>query len=659
MTNRVVGSLACFALLLSTVGLVVCAAAEPGTSLQISLSDADLTLLGEQDADWAGYFASPAGDVNGDGLSDVLIGAPMAGNKPPGSYKGEGKAYLFLGRPQEQWPTSPLNLSEADASFLGCSQGSMTARQVYTAGDVNGDGYDDFLISGWKCPNVYPYKGTAYLFLGRPDVDWGHDCPVSAADASFVGESPGDLASYYSAAAGDVNGDGYDDFLVGAPHNSEPGYQAGQVYLILGRAAADWGTNYPLTAADASFWGEAAQDRVGRSVVGAGDVNGDGYDDFLAGTTHNASGGPDAGKAYLVLGRAAADWGMDHPLSAADASFIGESSGDELGRRVAGAGDVNGDGLDDILLGASYNAQAGINAGKAYLILGRPAADWGTDYSVALADAAFLGEAVEDQAGRRVSSAGDPNADGLADFLIGAPHSARGGLGAGVAYLIYGRPEADWGPELPLSEADVAYVCKAEVGSAGYDVAWLGDVDGDAIDDFLVAAFGGRDSYDVPGDVYLLLGGSAPRPLAFAPDAPDGHVGEWHSFSGTYWDPNGRSDLSLVRMTLGRDPGHPMALDVAYRPASNALYLREPESGNWLGPCSPGEPAVLTNGVVELNCARTTVQPAGRLGLRVTWHGRWTQPVGGPREVRAFLLAADLSGNSSGLTELGSWTLLP
>ena len=150
------------AVLLSTIaaGLVGMSYAGPPESFEVFLGGADVRLVGEEEQDWAAYSISPAGDVNGDGYDDILVGAPMAGNKRPGDPpKGEGKVYLILGRPQGQWPANPIDLSQADASFLGCAVGSMTGRQNYSAGDVNGDGYDDFLISGWKCYVDHPPPG--------------------------------------------------------------------------------------------------------------------------------------------------------------------------------------------------------------------------------------------------------------------------------------------------------------------------------------------------------------------------------------------------------------------------------------------------------------------------------------------------------------------
>ncbi len=168
-----------------------------------------------------------------------------------------------------------------------------------------------------------------------------------------------------------MNGDGLDDFLVTSPQNDSAGMDSGQVYLVLGRSQAGWGTNYPLAQADASFVGEVEGDRAGRSATGVGDVNGDGFDDLLIGSITSEDGGLGAGESWLILGRAVADWGMHYSLSQADASFLGETADDESGRRVAWAGDVNGDGLDDMIIGASRNEQAGAEAGKTYLILGQ------------------------------------------------------------------------------------------------------------------------------------------------------------------------------------------------------------------------------------------------------------------------------------------------
>ena len=165
---------------------------------------------------------------------------------------------------------------------------------------------------------------------------------------------------------GDVNCDGYDDILIGAHGNEDSGMYAGQTYLIFGKATG-WAKDTNLSASDASFLGEDADDYSGTSVAGAGDVNRDGYDDILIGACYDDNGSNNAGQTYLILGKASG-WSMDTSLSASDASFWGEDELDYSGRSVAGAGDVNGDGHDDILIGADGNSEGGSFVGQTYLI---------------------------------------------------------------------------------------------------------------------------------------------------------------------------------------------------------------------------------------------------------------------------------------------------
>jgi hypothetical protein len=630
----------------------------------VNLADVHLTFVDEQPGDWAGYSVSPAGDVNGDGFMDLLVGAPRYdASSRPGV---DGKIYLILGRPQNEWPVTPVSLAMADASFIGDCGSGMNGRQNYTAGDVNGDGYDDILISGWQCGKYN--QGLTYLILGRPQADWGQDVPLRQADASFLGENQMDFAGYYVATAGDVNADGYDDFLIAAPQNDWNGVDSGKVYLILGRETADWGMNFPLSHADASFVGENTDDRAGRAEVGAGDVNGDGFDDFLIGALFSDDGGTDAGETYLILGRQAVDWGKNYILDGADASFVGEAAGDEVGRRVAFAGDVNQDGLDDILVAGSRNDETDEDAGKAYLILGRADVDWGLDYSLSQADVSFLGESLRDQAGRRVSEAGDINHDGYADFLIGAPHNSRGGRNAGTAYLIYGRPDGDWLPSYSLTDADRIYVGKAGIGMAGYEVAGLGDMDGDGIDDFAIGAYGGRDEGMLSavnfGEVYLVLS-SIPQPASFIPDAPEGKVREWHQFTTVSYDMNGWNDIQVVNLLIGNPPagalGVPAKLQmiVKYYPADNTLYLYDNRLATWVGPCVMGSRMILKNGIEQLDCKNSSAVVVGNEILQITWRVRWASDINTPLVLKAYQGVVDLEGNDSGMIDFGRWALLP
>jgi len=177
--------------------------------------------------------------------------------------------------------------------------------------------------------------------------------------------APYDGAGYSVSTAGDVDGDGLSDILVGAVYYDEGGSNAGKAYLVLGSSLS--GASMNLSAADHAFIGEVDEDYAGCSVSTAGDVDGDGLSDVLVGADDNDDGGLNAGKAYLVLGSSLSGASMN--LSAADHAFIGEDVGDATGVAVSTAGDVDGDGLSDVLVGADENDDGGSSAGKAYLLI--------------------------------------------------------------------------------------------------------------------------------------------------------------------------------------------------------------------------------------------------------------------------------------------------
>ena len=249
---------------------------------------------------------------------------------------------------------------------------------------------------------------------------------LAGADYQFVGESPQDEAGRAASGAGDVDGDGLDDLLIGAPGSDEGGSWAGKVYLILGDSLDLPGT-FGLAQADYHFIGEAGNSRAGRRVSSAGDVDGDGLDDLLIGSLGN----DDLGKAYLFLGGSLGG----STTESLDHSFVGENSGDYAGSAVSSAGDVDSDGLDDLLIAASDYGEVESGFGKTYLILGN-GLEQPSPLELSLAHYGFTGEHHNDFAGRSVSSAGDVNGDGRADLLIGAPGNADVGSWAGKTYLI-------------------------------------------------------------------------------------------------------------------------------------------------------------------------------------------------------------------------------
>jgi uncharacterized repeat protein (TIGR01451 family) len=261
--------------------------------------------------------------------------------------------------------------------FLGESANDYAGCAVAGATDVNGDGLDDMLIGASGNDEQEVNAGQTYLVLGRARADWGSGFDLGNSDASFVKAAEHIRSGWAVAATGDVNHDGLGDFVIGAPRGSTSGDFAGEAYLYLGRADADWGRRASLANADASFIGAEAEDEAGSAVSAAGDVNGDGFDDFLIGALgfDASTVATNTGRTYLVLGRSAG-WSRGRALAGADAAtdlvaFDGELTKDSSGATTAGGGDVDGDGLGDIVIGAPGHCEPYPIKGKAYLILGR------------------------------------------------------------------------------------------------------------------------------------------------------------------------------------------------------------------------------------------------------------------------------------------------
>lgn len=355
-------------------------------------------------------------------------------------------------------------------------------------------------------PTILSYLGLGMIAHGEeafavqpkiPNAVMGNWVP----SASFLGLLDWERVGYYMGNAGDVNGDGCEDFLIGTFHNRQNGYDAGATYLILGNASNIWGYKKRLEYADARFLGQDSYDAFGYYVAGNGDVNGDGYDDFLIGApAGNEAGGPKPGHAFLFLGKPKPNWGYDCVAKdRADASFVGRRSYDHLGEAVAIIGDLNGDGLDDFIIGAPFNDDGTSNGGKVYLFLGQRSG-WKRNTDIETAAASFIGNRYEGWAGYTVSAAGDVNGDGVPDFLIG---SFRQDDVGGRVYLIFGRKQVNWGANFPLTSADVIFEGEKSYDRAGWSLASAGDVNNDGLADFLIGAI---DSKDQAGKVYLLLG---------------------------------------------------------------------------------------------------------------------------------------------------------
>jgi len=413
------------------------------------------------------------------------------------------------------------------ASFLGTHSSERVGYHIHTAGDVNSDGYDDFLIGTFHNRTRGQDAGAAYLILGKEAADWGYKNSLTSADARILGGSRYEAVGYYLGGGGDVNGDGYDDFLIGAPAGNDAVPQnPGHLYLIFGKTSADWGYNYILpSSAGASFDGENQSDHAGQSVAMIGDLNGDGYDDIICGAPYNDYGSNDAGKVYIILGKSGG-WQQGVNLNQSDASFYGTWNNGLVGYAVDGVGDVNNDGILDFAIGAR-------GEGKVYLFFGRQSVDWGFNCNINQADIIFTKVQYDDWTGWRVSKAGDVNSDGFDDLLIGAPKYNYNGDDTGKVYLILGR-SSGWPGN--LSNADASFIGEAENDQAGWDVQDAGDVNGDGYDDFLIGAWYNDSNGENSGKMYLIKGKSSGWQqnvsLSQIPDTFVGeHAGDYAGFS--------------------------------------------------------------------------------------------------------------------------------
>ena len=460
---------------------------------------------GLEDNHRSGLSVSSAGDVNGDGFDDVIVSSVLIDLDPV--VDGRNINYVVFGKPEgfgSAFKLSSLNGINGFRLF-GPRTLDWSHADVSSAGDVNGDGFDDVIMGGANESFVVFGKSGGF----EPTV---HLSLLNGSNGFRLrGVSLSDQSGFSVRGAGDVNGDGFDDLIIGAPTADIEFDNSGASYVVFGKSSG-FPATFELSSLNGingfRLNGINTGDNAGADVSGAGDVNGDGFDDLIIGALSSDAGGTDSGESYVVFGKPQG-FTPAFELSSLNGQngfrLIGIDGGDQSGLAVSGAGDINGDGFDDLIISAPNADAGGIDSGECYVVFGKPGS-----FSAAL-DLSSLdgrngfrlgGIGSYDQVGLSVSAAGDVNGDGFDDLIVGAPECnvtlEENGqpwtfIDGGESYLIYGK-SGGFSPSLALSSLDGINGFRLEgvfprTGS-GWSVANAGDVNGDGFDDLITSALG-------------------------------------------------------------------------------------------------------------------------------------------------------------------------
>jgi hypothetical protein len=447
------------------LGLLLAASVIGGSGAQV------LYTLESPNAEAGGYFGvsvSGAGDVDGNGYEDVVVGAECE----DGGAFDAGRAYIFTG----QTGTLLHTLQSPNAELKG-----RFGYSVSGAEDVNNDGYSDVVVGACGETAGAPDAGRAYVFSGQTgSLLYTFQSPDAEAGGWF---------GFSVCGAGDVNNDDHDDALVGACREDGGVIDAGRAYIFSGQTG---GLLYTLQSpnAEPDGWFSIA-------VSGLGDANNDGHDDVVVGAFLEDGGAANAGRAYVFSGQTGT---LLHTLQSPNPEAFGY-----FGGSVSEGGDVNGDGYDDVVVGALYEDPGTPDAGRAYVFSGQTGSLLWTLQSPNPETDGFFGLSI--------SGAGDADSDGYDDVVVGAYGENGGATNAGRAYVFSGQTGSLlW----TLQSPDAEYM-----GVFGYSVSGVGDVNNAGYDDVIVGAFYEDGGAIDAGRAYVFAPVDVPVELALFRANPD------------------------------------------------------------------------------------------------------------------------------------------
>jgi MYXO-CTERM domain-containing protein len=450
-----------------------------GSELKLTASDA-------HGSAYFGAAVADAGDVDGDGYDDIIVGAST------------GAAYIYYGSTSGIDPTREDKLVAWDADG-----GDAYGYAVSGAGDIDGDGYGDVVIGAYTDEEVGSYAGSAYVYYGSASgIDMTREDKLTASDGGS-----NDGFGVAVSGAGDLDGDGYSDLVIGAPGDDDGGYDAGSAYVYYGSASGiDSASEHKLTGSDRPSYAS-----YGAAVADGGDLDGDGYGDIVIGAYWDSDAASHAGSVYVYHGSASGiDASSERKLTASDAD-----SSDKFGVAVSGAGDVDDDGYDDIVIGASQDEDAASYAGSAYVYYGSTSGiDSASEHKLTASDAD-----ASDAFGFVTAGVGDLDNDGFDDIMIGAPYDEDAALYGGSAYVYYGSTSG-----IDSSSEDKLTASDAESSDYfGWAVSGAGDTNDDGYTDLVIGAYKEDSAASDAGAAYVTLGTCSSPPSWYDDSDGDGY----------------------------------------------------------------------------------------------------------------------------------------